>query len=236
MQKMRLFLALLPLPWALFAQTGPAGHWEGSLQLPGRGLEITLDLEKDQKGAWIGTFTNLAQHAPPVPLADFKVDGANVRFRLSIGGASAPAFSCTLESETVMNCDLNGFGSSASGPLKRTGEAKIEKPKSSAAVGKEFEGAWEGTVEAPTGPVRVIVHLKNQPDHTVKATMDSPDQNAMDLPVSDIVQKGSTLEFQLRIAGGSFRGTLNQEGTQLAGDWTQNGATMPMKLKKTGAQ
>jgi hypothetical protein len=47
-----------------------------------------------------------------------------------------------------------------------------------------------------------------------------------------VIQKESAVEFQLRIAGGGFKGTMNKEGTQLVGDWTQGGGSLPLTLKK----
>ena len=233
---MRSLLALLPFTCALLAQTGPAGHWEGNIQLPDRELQIALDLVRDNQGAWIGTFANVTQNARDLPLADIKLDGKSLKFRLGVGGANAPDFDCALESATAMNCTLNTPGGSVSGPLKRTGEGKVEKPKSSIAVSKELEGDWEGTLDAPNGPLKIVVHFQNQPDKTVKATLDSPDQNSMDMPLTDVIQKESAVEFQLRIVGGGYKGTLNKEGTELAGEWSQGGGSLPLTLKKAAAK
>jgi hypothetical protein len=214
------------------AQTGPAGHWEGGFQLPDREMKVALDLAKDAKDAWIGTFSQ-SDGVHGLPLTDIKVDGKSARFRLGIGGANAPDFDCALQSAEAMNCTLSGPGGSVSGAMKRTGEAKIELAKPSTAVSKELEGDWDGSVSTPNGSLRIVVHFKNQPDGTTVATMDSPDQNAAGLPLSDVSQKGTAVEFQLRLVGGSFKGNLNKEGTELAGDWSQGGGTVPLTMKKT---
>ena len=228
-------LALLPCGIA-FAQTGPAGHWEGSLKLPDREVPISVDLAKDEKGAWIGALSQKAQNVANVPLADIKVQDKSVKFRVSAGGPSAPSFDCTQESAAVLQCALTGPGGSLDATLKRTGEAKVELPKASPAVSAELEGNWEGAVETPNGSLRLVVHFQNQPDKTVKATMDSLDQNSTDLPLSDIVQTGAAVEFQLRLVNGSYKGTMNKEATQIAGDWSQSGATLPLLLKKSAAK
>jgi hypothetical protein len=217
---------------AAFAQSGPAGHWEGTVQLPDRDIQIVVDLAKDDKGAWSGAFAQ-GEGVRNVPLGDIKVDDKSVKFRIAAGGANAPDFDCSLESPTSMRCTLNTPGGSVASTMKRTGEAKVELPKSSPAVAAELEGNWEGSIETPNGTLRLVVHFKNQPDKTVKATMDSPDQNAMDLPLTDVVQKGSALEFQLRLVNGAYKGTLNKDATQLEGEWSQGGASLPLTLKKS---
>ena len=109
---------------------------------------------------------------------------------------------------------------------------KVELAKTSLAVSAELEGDWEGAIETKGGGIRAVVHFKNQPDQTVKATLDSPDQGAMGLLLSDVVQKGSSIEFQLRMAKGAYKGELNKEATQITGQWTQGGAPAPLNLKK----
>ncbi|MCX6629403.1 MAG: hypothetical protein NTW28_17435 [Candidatus Solibacter sp.] len=218
---------------AAFAQTGPAGHWEGTLQVPNREIQIAADLAKDDKGSWIGMFSQGSPNPVKVPLADIKVGDKSVKFRMGIGGANAPDFDCTLASASAMTCTLTGPEGSLTSTMKRTGEGKVDLPKASPAVSAELEGSWEGAVETPNGSLRLAVHFKNQPDKTVKATMDSLDQNSMDLPLTDIVQKESAVEFQLRLVGGAYKGTLNKEATQMAGEWSQGGAALPLTLKKS---
>ena len=227
-----LICALLP---AAFAQTGPAGHWEGTLQVPDREIQITIDLAQDAKGSWIGTFSQ-NQGGPSVPLADIKVADKNVKFRIAVGGANAPNFDCNLENPASMPCTVNTPGGSLTTTMKRTGEAKVELPKSSPAVSTELEGNWEGSLETPGGTLRLVVHFKNQPDKTVKATLDSLDQNSTDLPLTDVVQNGSAVEFQLRLVNGGYKGTLNKEATQLSGEWTQGGSSLPLTLKKSASK
>jgi hypothetical protein len=228
-----LICAILP---AAFAQTGPAGHWEGTLQVPNREIQIVVDLAQDAKGLWIGAFSQGNQNAPSVPLADIKVDDKNVKFRIAAGGSNAPDFDCSVENPGSMRCTLTTPGGTLTSTLKRTGEAKVDLPKSSAAVSAELEGNWEGALDTPNGSLKLVVHFKNQPDKTVKATLDSPDQNSMDLPLTDVVQNGTAVAFQLRLVNGGFKGTLNKEATQLAGEWSQGGNSLPLTLKKSPAK
>jgi hypothetical protein len=212
-----------------FAQT--AGHWEGTIPVPNQEVQIAVDLAKDDRGAWVGVFAQVTQNVRNIPLSDVKVDEKSVKFRLSVG-ANSPDFDCQVLSASAMQCTLTTPGGSLEASLKRTGDGKVDLPKASAAVSAALEGNWEGAVETPGGPIQLVAHFQNQPDKTVKATMDSPTQNAVGLALSDVVQKDLAVEFQLRVVDGKFKGTLNAAGTQLSGDWSQSGATMPLTMKK----
>jgi uncharacterized protein len=214
-----------------FAQSGPAGHWEGTIQLPDREIQVTVDLVKGENGAWAGTFNQSTLSVRDLPLTEIQADDKRAKFRL-VAGASSPDFDCRLEGPTEMKCAITTPEGSITAGLKRTGEAKANLVKASPAVSAELQGNWEGAVETPNGPFRIAVHFKNQPDKTVTATLDSLDQGSTGLPLSDVVQKGLAVEFQLRLVSGAFKGALNQEGTQLTGDWSQSGASMPLTLKK----
>jgi hypothetical protein len=106
-------------------------------------------------------------------------------------------------------------------------------PNTSPAVSKELEGDWEGSLQGPDGKLYPMVfHFKNLPDKTVAATMDSPDRNAVAMPLNDVKQTGQKVEFGLKIAGSSFQGSLNKEGTELALQMIQGAHSLPVTLRK----
>jgi len=139
-----------------------------------------------------------------------------------------------MESAAAMRCILSTANGSVAAPMKRTGEAKLDLPKSSAAVSTEFEGDWEGSIQAPDGAHAVAVHIHNQPDKSVKATLDSLGQSATGLPLNDVVQTGNSFEFKLSVAGASFKGAFNKDTNEIAGQWSQSGMSFPLTLKKSG--
>ena len=141
-------------------------------------------------------------------------------------------FDLTLESEGRMK----GTISSPQGPVpvefERTGEAKVELIADSPAVSKELEGDWEGSLQMPNREFRIVIHFRNQPDNTVAATIDTPDTNALGLPLNDVKQTGKNVEFGIRVAHAGFQGTLNQEGTETTGQFSHEETQMPLTLRK----
>jgi uncharacterized protein len=102
-----------------------------------------------------------------------------------------------------------------------------------APAGAPFEGSWEGKLTTPGGSLRVVFRVVAQPDGSLKATMDSPDQGATGIPVNRAVAEKNTLRLESQAVGGSFYGSLEKDGT-LSGIWSQGGGSLPLVLKRTG--
>lgn len=224
-------LALLAQAQTPMAQTSPAGHWEGTMVLPNQELAITIDLVKNDKGEWTGSFGVPPQGVSGLKIDKIEVDGKNVKFTVA-EAPGAPEVSGTLKEDGHLAVNFAAGGGSFPADLKRTGEAKVETTPPSPAVDRKFEGDWDGTLNTPQGSLHLIFHVQNQPDKTVTATLDSPDQKAMGMKMSEVLQKEASIELKLKIVGGSYKGTLNAEGTELTGEWSQGGGTLPLKMKK----
>jgi hypothetical protein len=92
-------------------------------------------------------------------------------------------------------------------------------------------GAWEGAIDTGALKLRIGVAVTVQPDATLSATMDSPDQGAYGLPLNDVSFANGVFTFALKRANGAFEGRLNAAGTEIAGTWTQTIA-LPLVLKR----
>jgi len=95
-------------------------------------------------------------------------------------------------------------------------------------------GSWEGAIDAGAVRLRIGVLIAVQPDGTLGATMDSPDQGAYGLPLNDVTFADGVLTFALKQANGAFEGRLNAAGTEIAGTWRQ-AVALPLVLRKVGA-
>ena len=78
--RMLLLAALLLVPRALFAQTAVdlTGHWEGTIQAPGMDVGVEIDVTKNDKGDFAGTFGQPGQHLKGLPLTNFAVASRSV--------------------------------------------------------------------------------------------------------------------------------------------------------------
>jgi hypothetical protein len=211
---------------------GPAGHWEADITGDGaQRIRVSLDLAKNAKSEWIGSMGLPSDNKTGLVVKDVVVNGKSVKF-VALELMSA-RFELTLGPDGNMKGTISGPGSQPV-DFKRTGEAKVELMPNSPAVSKELEGDWEGSLGSPNGGFRMVFHFKNQPDKTVMTTFDTA--NATNLPLNDVKQKGQKVEFGMRIAHGTFQGTLNKEGTELSGQFTHEESSAPLTLRKMAGQ
>ena len=211
------------------AQTDPSGHWEGTLDAPNGPTRLALDLAKNAKGVWVASLGVPERQVTGLRVTDLSVAGNEVRFAAPDLPGS-PTFELTLADGKLKGALLVPALSLAL-EMQRTGDARVEIEPPSPAVSKELEGDWEGTISVPNGQSRpVIIHFKNLPDQTVEATIESPTQGVQGVPLKGVVQKGAVVEFAVLAAGGSYKGTLNKEGTEITGEWTQRSGAAPFTL------
>jgi hypothetical protein len=98
---------------------------------------------------------------------------------------------------------------------------------------KSIAGDWNGALEAQGTKLRLVLHVKKNPDGTLAATIDSLDQNANAIPVSSVSQKGNDVKLELSGLSASYQGKLNAAGTEITGEWKQGG-TLPLVFKRAG--
>lgn len=81
-QKYYLMLFSLFLSFSLFGQEANfTGEWKGAIKIPGMDLEIVLDFQKEGK-TWIGNLDIPVQRIKDMALADLKIAGKNISFKL----------------------------------------------------------------------------------------------------------------------------------------------------------
>ena len=225
-------LLFLPAP-SLFAQAAadPSGHWEGTVDVPNMATKVGFDVAPNAKGVLAGTFNMPAENIKGLPLASVTVQGRSVTLLIKAGGAPS-TFTGTLsdDGKTIAGT-WSQSGQSAPFTLTRTGDAVFAAVPKSAAISKEMVGTWTVALDFAGKPMRIVLTMANQPDGTATGTVMSPDGSGMDIAIV-MTQKGSNLTVEVPTVGASFVGTLNAEGTELAGTWTQVGMALPLVFKR----
>ncbi|MFT0751865.1 alpha/beta hydrolase family protein [Synechococcus sp. RC10A2] len=95
-----------------------------------------------------------------------------------------------------------------------------------------FEGVWWGTLTAGAQRLRVVFRLQRDADGQLRGTIDSLDQAATGIPISEITVEGNTIRVRSDAVQGEFVGTLSDDGKQVAGVWKQGGQELPLTLTR----
>ena len=234
-----LALCLTVLGWAFGMRAGEsapraAGHWEGSIQLPSTRLEVRVDLEQSGGGAWSGTIDIPVQALREFKLGDVTVTGRSVSFRMP-GIPGDPKFAG----------ELDETGKTISGQFTQSGQAfpfRLERKAKTALAGqtpsrgvpgKGLAGHWQGSLKPlPVIELRLALEITNAPGGGSGGVMTSMDQGNAKIPISALTEKSGEVHLEVQSVGGVFDGKMNQDGSEISGDWKQGGNAMPLIFKR----
>jgi uncharacterized protein len=96
---------------------------------------------------------------------------------------------------------------------------------------KIVPGSWSGKLSADGMDLRVVFNLKLTGKDSLSATLDSPDQNAKDIPCGKVTLEKEKLVILAPMINGEYNGVITGDST-MTGTWSQNGGTLPLNLKK----
>ena len=95
-----------------------------------------------------------------------------------------------------------------------------------------IEGIWQGELKVPGIELRIVFKISKNPDGTLTATLDSPDQGATDIPVEEVIFKDNTLRLEVKSAGGVFEGKVSEDFLVIEGEWKQSGGAFPLTVNR----
>lgn len=97
---------------------------------------------------------------------------------------------------------------------------------------EEIDGIWQGILNVSGTELRVVFNISRKPDGTMTATMDSPDQGAMNIPVDEVSFEDGNLRLEVISIMGVFEGKIKEDWLTIDGEWKQGGMTLPLVLKR----
>jgi hypothetical protein len=205
------------------------GHWAGSIQVPGQALAIEVDLAQKAADSWQGTITIPAQNVKSLPLSAIVVRDDTVSFVMK-GVPGDPTFNGKVtNAPRTLSGQFTQAGTTLPFALTWKGPAKFEAPPKGTRISGEFEGTWQGTLDANGTMLRLLLKLSNG-DDAATGILVSLDQGSVEIPITRVLQEGARLELLVSTIGASYLGEL-KEG-QIAGTWTQGQAALPLILKR----
>ena len=221
-----MLLLLLGLWCQVLGQTpakGFEGSWQGTLEAGGQKLRVALTVTKSDAGAYAGKLDSLDQGAT-IPIDTITVNGDAVRLEIK---SPAIVYVGTLNKERT---ELTGTFTQGDQPFplsfKRSEQAAVVPTPA-----KEFEGSWQGTLEAGEQKLRLLVTVTKSGAGAYAGKFDSLDQGAT-IPIDTITVNGDAVRWQIKSAAIVYEGTLNKEHTELTGTFTQGDQKFPLTFKR----
>jgi hypothetical protein len=210
-------------------KAGPAGHWEGSIQIPGQELQIEIDLADRGGGKWEGAINIPSQGLKGYPLSGIAVQGSTVSFLMK-GVPGEPNFKGTVSKDAKsISGDFSQGGGNTTFSLAWKGEAKLVAAAKSTAITKDLEGSWEGSIDVQGKTLRLVLKLANEAG-AATGTLVSVDQGGAEIPITTITQNGAHLTVAVTTVSGTL--DLDLKDGQLAGTWSQGPLTAPIVFKR----
>ncbi len=100
--------------------------------------------------------------------------------------------------------------------------------------GNDITGRWNGVLDVHGMKLTIIINIDKTLDEYA-ATMESPDQGTMKIPVSSVTFDNNQLQFNIAGIGVEYKGNLDNDST-INGNFRQNGMSFPLTLSRKAVE
>lgn len=95
-------------------------------------------------------------------------------------------------------------------------------------------GTWMGRLESNGMYLRLVFNISVNSQDTLKATMESPDQGTVIIPMGNVLLDDDIIVMEAKFIGGKYSGKATTE-KKIEGTWEQSGLSFPLNLEKQEA-
>jgi len=103
---------------------------------------------------------------------------------------------------------------------------------SASVFSQDISGAWKGNIDVNGTRLPIIFHFQKDESGKIDGKWDSPKQNAIGLPFSDINLKDDSIHLVIKMIAGSYDGKF-VNADSIAGTWEQNGNKIPLNFSRS---
>jgi uncharacterized protein len=228
---LRILIAVFAWVVPGWAQDAAKQRWDGEITLPTMKLAVSVTVENVAE-VWKGTIDIPAQGIRGLKLGGLVVDGVDVRFELP-GIPGDPRFVGKLESGArVLRGDFTQSGQKFPFQLKWVEAGVASEAEEKGMPGSGLAGFWRGVLQpSPFIQLRLGLEVKAG-DNGLEGVMISLDQDNSRIPLSKATVDGEQVHLGVARIGGVFAGKLKADGSEISGEWEQNGQKFPLVFKR----
>lgn len=222
-----------PVQLSKAASSTLEGAWNGKLALAGGSVTVVTRFKPNDKGELVSTISVVEQGSVEIPISDIEFADNKLSFRVPRVNAS---YSGTLANGTITGTFKQpGPGMPPDGlplALKRGDvAAQVHALTLASSAFAAVSGQWKGVLQGPRGPLNIVLRFETNTNGQYVAFLDSPDQAARGIPVTEASLEGNKLKVTVGQLG-SLEGTM-ANGKTLTGTWMQGGQSLPITLTRS---
>jgi len=230
------------------------GAWQGTLNIMGTNMRLTLNVAQDDKGALSGTISSPDMGVGGTDVSSVKLKKTSLKFDI-------PAYNGSFEGkiaddgQTIIGTWYVGetslpiaFKRLASAPpppptrgrgLRPVGpEPGIDPKTSPATVAPKIpvvEELWLGTYQTPGGTkLKMQLRVSHDSSGALSVKMDSLNEGVSGIRTSNASMTDSAFHFEIPAADITYSGTLNTTKDEMTGPFSRSGGSQPLTFKRSG--
>jgi hypothetical protein len=215
------------------AEDKASGRWEGAVQIPGRELEVIVDLAKTEDSQWQGSIIIPGLNLPAAQLVDIAVQDPGASFGVKTGRGLDATFKGRFNADGTFSGDFIQGGNHAPFALKKTGAPQVVTPLRSTPVTNDIEGEWKGEYQIFGSPRHVTLKLANGAKNSATAEFIVIGRKVNNLPVDVVRQEGDFVTIESNQTGIGYEGRFNKEASEIKGTLIQGPIELPLVLHKS---
>lgn len=229
MKYISIVLALMLIAACAHVSTTPStdeqekllGSWNGQLKTPNGSLTVVLRFQKTKDGKFVGFTDSPDQGGYGIPVSSTEVVDSTVTIKVSRLQAR---YEGKMANDEMVG-KFTQMGKSYPLTLKK-GKAPVISLSLSKEAMDQLSGEWQGKL----GPLTVLFRFEKTANGDFLGFLDSPDQGAKGIPITEASLTDGRLEIKIKAIGGEFSGQLS--GSSLSGEWMQGGQSHLLTLTK----
>ena len=232
------------------------GAWQGTLNVFGSSMRLTLRVASDDKGALSGTLSSPDMGVGGIDVSSVKQKKTSLKFDIpsyngSFEGKIADDGQTIIgtwyigEQSLPITFRRLGIGNTSTGRARAPRSPRMLRPKrhadpksSPATVAPKIpvvEELWVGTYQTPSGTkLKMQLHVGHDASGALTVRMDSVNEGVNGIRTSNDSMTDTSLHFEIPAADISYTGTFNATHEEMTGPFSRSGGAQPLTFTRSG--
>jgi hypothetical protein len=201
-----------------------AGSWVGTIQGPAGSASIVYRFEFDESGDFVGYLDSPEEGARGIAIENIRFEDGRLSLRIPRAFVDY--------SGAVAGDRIEGTWSQAGREVAvafTRGEYQMPEAKLSAEAIERLTGSWVGKMDSPAGTLTMVFRFERNDAGAFVGFLDSPDQGARGIPMTEIEVMGNDLRLVIPGVRGEYTATLSDG--RMDGSFKQGPLDRPLTLE-----